>query len=223
MKKRFVGRMLCLLLVVMSAILAFTACESRRAPVFAELDFTAVAPETCTETTNVTNYVKLTVADYGDIIIRLYPEVAPETVENFQSLVSRGFYDGLIFHRVIENFMIQGGDPKGDGTGDSGKDIKGEFNLNGFENNLKHVRGVVSMARGDDRDPTTTWDLNSGSCQFFIVHKTYPSLDGNYGAFGYVVSGMDVVDKIAKVSTNASDKPTTDVVITSARFVEVAE
>ena len=216
-------RLLCAVLMVFTLTLTLAACGSHRAPVFGELDFTAVDAAKCTETSNVTNYVKLTVAEYGDIIIRLYPEVAPETVENFQTLVSQKFYDGLIFHRVIENFMIQGGDPKGDGTGDSGKDIKGEFNLNGFENNLKHVRGVVSMARGDDRDPTTTWDLNSGSCQFFIVHKTYPSLDGSYGSFGYVVSGMDVVDKIAKVSTNASDKPLTDVVITSARFVEVAE
>jgi peptidyl-prolyl cis-trans isomerase B (cyclophilin B) len=216
---RRIARVLAVSLLALSLL----SCGSASAPVFADLDFTAIDAAKATETNNVTDYVKITVAEYGDIIIRLYPEVAPKTVENFQTLVSQGFYDGLTFHRVIETFVIQTGDPNGDGTGGSAQNIKGEFRLNGFENNLKHVRGVVSMARGDDRDPTTTWDLNSGSCQFFIVHKTYPSLDGNYGSFGYVVSGMDVVDKIAKVSTNASDKPTTDVVITSARFVEVAE
>ena len=223
MKKTVVCKLLCLALALCALSMTLVACNKHQAPVFAELDFTAVDPAKCTETSSVTNYVKLTVADYGDIIIRLYPEVAPETVKNFQTLVGQGFYDGLIFHRVIENFMIQGGDPEGTGMGGSSKNVKGEFNLNGFENNLKHIRGVISMARSDDRNPSTTWDLDSASSQFFIVHKTYPSLDGNYGSFGYVVSGMEVVDKIAKVSTNASDKPTTDVVITSARFVEVAE
>ena len=160
-----------------------------------------------------TDHVLLDVAGYGKILIRLFPEVAPTTVENFKKLVSEGFYDGLIFHRVIENFMIQGGDPEGDGTGGADKDIKGEFKSNGFENNLKHVRGVVSMARATDPD--------SASSQFFICHQNFANGNGNYAAFGYVVYGMSVVDKIAKVSTDANDKPKTDVVLTSAKFANV--
>ena len=161
-----------------------------------------------------TDYVMIDVTGYGKILVRLYPDVAPATVENFKSLVSEGFYDGLIFHRVIENFMIQGGDPLGTGTGGSDKNIVGEFESNGFENNLPHVAGVVSMARANDP--------NSASSQFFICHKTSEHLDGEYAAFGYVVYGQNVVNKIAKVSTNSSDKPLTDVVITSIRFVKQA-
>ena len=159
-----------------------------------------------------TDYVMIDVAGYGKILIRLYPDVAPATVENFKSLVSEGFYDGLIFHRVIENFMIQGGDPLGTGTGGSDKNIVGEFESNGFENNLPHVTGVVSMARANEP--------NSASSQFFICHKTSTHLDGDYAAFGYVVFGQNVVNKIAKVQTNSSDKPLTDVVITSIKFVK---
>ena len=159
-----------------------------------------------------TDYVMIDVAGYGKILIRLYPDVAPATVENFKSLVSEGFYDGLIFHRVIENFMIQGGDPLGTGTGGSDKNIVGEFESNGFENNLPHVTGVVSMARANEP--------NSASSQFFICHKTSAHLDGDYAAFGYVVFGQNVVNKIAKVQTNSSDKPLTDVVITSIKFVK---
>ena len=147
------------------------------------------------------------------IEIELYPDVAPITVKNFEKLVSEGFYDGTVFHRVIKNFMIQGGSPNGSSSGGSDKNIIGEFSSNGFENNLKHVRGVVSMARATAP--------NSASSQFFIVHQTYPSLDGKYASFGYVVYGMDVVDAIAGVSTNYSDRPYTDVVVTSVRFVNV--
>ena len=152
-----------------------------------------------------------------DIIVRLYPEVAPETVANFQKLVSEHFYDGLTFHRVVKNFMIQGGDPKGDGTGSSDKKIKGEFNINGFQNNLKHIRGVISMARGNE--------FNSASCQFFIVHKTSAHLNSNYASFGYVVAGMDAVDMIAEspVKKNESDEasvPINKIVIESIRFVQ---
>ena len=161
-----------------------------------------------------TDYVLLDVANYGKILVRLFPDVAPETVQNFKALVSEGFYDGLIFHRVIENFMIQGGDPKGDGTGGSPKNIKGEFKNNGFENNLKHLRGVVSMARRGD-------DMNSASSQFFICHQNFASGNGDYAAFGYVVYGMETVDKIARVKTNSGDKPQTDVVITSTKFANV--
>ena len=135
-----------------------------------------------------TYYVKLEIRDYGDIILELDRDNAPITVDNFVSLVKSGFYDGLTFHRVIEGFMIQGGDPNGNGTGDSGKEIKGEFSSNGHNNKISHTRGVISMARGNEYD--------SASCQFFIVHADSLYLDGKYAAFGYVIEGMDVVDAI---------------------------
>ena len=195
--------------------------SDRVAPKHAELDFSEVVNmEAVTTTDAQTDYVLLDIANYGKILIRLFPNVAPSTVENFKSLVAEGFYDGLIFHRVINNFMIQGGDPAGNGTGGhtdaSGKEIniKGEFNANGFENNLRHLRGVVSMAR-------TSANMNSASSQFFICHQNYMSGNGQYAAFGYVVYGMGTVDKIAKVSTDSNDKPMTDVVITSAKFANV--
>ena len=133
------------------------------------------------------------------IEIELYPEVAPETVKNFETLVSEGFYDGLTFHRIIPGFMIQGGDPLGNGMGGSERKIKGEFRANGFANNLKHERGVISMARA--------YDPNSASSQFFIMHKNAPHLDGSYAAFGKVVSGIEVVDEIASIPTDYSDRP----------------
>lgn len=131
--------------------------------------------------------------------IELYPEVAPITVSNFVSLVKKGFYDGIIFHRVIKGFMIQGGDPNGRGDGGPGYSIKGEFNSNGFKNDLKHTRGVISMAR--------TMDPNSAGSQFFIMHKDAPHLDGEYAAFGKVIEGIEVVDEIARVRTDFSDRP----------------
>ena len=133
------------------------------------------------------------------IEIELYPDVAPETVKNFEALVSEGFYDGLTFHRVIPGFMIQGGDPLGNGMGGSEKKIKGEFRANGFANNLKHTRGVISMARA--------YDPNSASSQFFIMHADAPHLDGSYAAFGKVVSGIEAVDEIASIPTDYSDRP----------------
>ena len=137
----------------------------------------------------------------GDkIVAELYPEVAPNTVNNFISLVKKGYYDGLIFHRVINGFMIQGGCPDGNGTGGPGYSIKGEFAQNGVENNLKHTEGVLSMARA--------MMPNSAGSQFFIMHKNSPHLDGAYAAFGKVIEGMDVVDKIAVVSVDWSDRPT---------------
>lgn len=129
----------------------------------------------------------------------LYPDVAPNTVNNFISLVKKGFYDGLIFHRVIKGFMIQGGDPEGTGAGGPGYSIKGEFNLNGFTNNLKHTPGVLSMAR--------TMVPDSAGSQFFIMHETSPHLDGSYAAFGKVINGMDVVNEIAAVRTDWNDRP----------------
>lgn len=136
----------------------------------------------------------------GDVIkAELYPEIAPNTVNNFISLINKGFYDGVGFHRVIKNFMLQGGDPDGNGTGGPGYSIKGEFSSNGFKNDLKHTAGVLSMAR--------TMFPDSAGSQFFIMHKDAPHLDGEYAAFGKVTEGMDVVNKIAEVATDYSDKP----------------
>ena len=136
------------------------------------------------------------------IELELYPETAPITVKNFEKLVSEGFYDGLIFHRVIKGFMIQGGDPLGNGMGGADQRIKGEFAANGHKNDLKHTRGVISMARA--------YDPNSASSQFFIMHADAPHLDGQYAAFGKVVSGMEVVDEIADVAVDYSDRPRID-------------
>jgi len=136
----------------------------------------------------------------GDVFkAELYPDIAPQSVNNFISLISKGFYDGLIFHRVIPGFMIQGGDPQGTGMGGPGYSIKGEFASNGFENNLKHTKGVLSMAR--------SMMPNSAGSQFFIMHETSPHLDGQYAAFGKIIEGQDAVDKIALVATDYSDRP----------------
>ena len=136
----------------------------------------------------------------GDIMkAELYPEIAPNTVNNFISLVKKGFYDGLIFHRVIAGFMIQGGDPEGTGMGGPGYSIKGEFSHNGFENNLKHTKGVLSMARSMHPD--------SAGSQFFIMHENAPHLDGEYAAFGKLTQGLDVLDKIAVIGTDWNDRP----------------
>ena len=135
----------------------------------------------------------------GVIKAELYPDIAPNTVNNFISLVSKGFYDGLIFHRVIKGFMIQGGDPDGNGTGGPGYSIKGEFAQNGFENNLKHTAGVLSMARSAMPD--------SAGSQFFIMHKNAPHLDGAYAAFGMVTEGMETVNAIAETATDMADMP----------------
>ena len=136
-----------------------------------------------------------------NIKIELYPDIAPISCENFEKLVKSGFYDGLTFHRVIPGFMIQGGCPKGNGTGGPGWTIKGEFSGNGVKNDLKHTRGVLSMARSMMPD--------SAGSQFFIMHEDAPHLDGQYAAFGKVIEGMEVVDEIAEVATDYNDKPTT--------------
>ncbi len=151
------------------------------------------------------------VENYGVITVELYPEKAPNTVKNFIHLANSKFYDGLTFHRIIENFMIQGGCPEGTGMGDPGYSIKGEFSYNGFaDNDIVHDRGVISMARGG-------YSMDSAGSQFFIMHKKAPHLDGQYAAFGMVIEGIEVVDKIAVVSTDSNDKPTTPVVINSIR------
>ena len=143
--------------------------------------------------------VTIQMKDGGVMKVELYPEIAPITVKNFIDLASKGFYNGLIFHRVIPGFMIQGGDPDGIGTGGPGYCIKGEFRANGIKNDLKHTRGVLSMARAMDPD--------SAGSQFFIMHEDYPSLDGQYAAFGKLIEGIEVVDKIASVRTDYMDKP----------------
>ena len=164
------------------------------------------------------NVVVIDVKDYGKITVELYPDIAPITVRNFKKLVNEKFYDGLIFHRVIEDFMIQGGCPDGNGTGgytdEKGNKvtIKGEFSENNFKNTLAHTRGVISMARSNNP--------NSASSQFFICQVSAAHLNGKYAAFGKVTDGMDVVDAIAAVETNSSDKPLTDVVISSITFAE---
>ena len=205
--------------------------DARNAPAMSEIDLSNVDdPSVFTVSEEPTDYVRLTVRytakdgveKDGNIYIRLFPDVAPETVANFKTLVGQGFYNGLTFHRVYPGFMIQGGDPKGDGTGNSGTNIRGEFSANGFENNLSHVRGVLSMARGGD-------SMDSASCQFFIVHQdsAASSLDGRYAGFGYVVSGMDVVDAITGIEleskTGSIDRvatsPVHPVTIESAVFV----
>ena len=151
--------------------------------------------------------VTITMAN-GDVMkAELYPEIAPNTVNNFISLVGKGYYDGLIFHRVIAGFMIQGGCPNGNGMGGPGYSIKGEFKQNGFKNTLKHTEGVLSMARA--------MNPNSAGSQFFIMHQNSPHLDGQYAAFGKVIEGLEVVDKIAQVGTDWQDRPMVPQIIES--------
>ena len=157
------------------------------------------------------NKVILEVNDGKKIEIELFPDIAPETVKNFKKLVKDGFYDGLIFHRVIPGFMIQGGDPTGTGMGGPGYTIKGEFTNNGFKNDLKHERGVLSMAR--------SMNPNSAGSQFFIMTDDAPHLDGDYAAFGKVISGMDEVDKIVNAPRNRQDKPLEDQKIEKAYLI----
>ena len=193
-------KIIALIMSVLMLTLLFTACGKK--------DDAPVYPTT----TDVTNFVLIDVKDYGKIVVELYPDVAPITVENFKNLVSESFYDGLIFHRVIEGFMIQGGGITQQYTQKECDSIKGEFASNGIANDLLHTRGVISMARTNVKD--------SASSQFFIMHQDAPHLDGDYAAFGKVVSGIEVVDKIAAVSTDYYDMPYEDVIIESIRFVE---
>lgn len=156
--------------------------------------------------------IRITMENGKTIDIALDKTAAPLTCENFEKLVRQGFYNGLTFHRVIPGFMIQGGCPLGTGTGGPGWHIKGEFAANGVPNPIKHTRGVISMARA--------MDPNSAGSQFFIMHEDAPHLDGGYAAFGHVVAGMDVVDRIAEVATDYNDRPLTPVVMESVRVVE---
>ncbi len=156
--------------------------------------------------------VTITMDDGKDIVVELYPDIAPVTVENFVKLVKDGFYDGLTFHRIIPGFMIQGGDPDGNGTGGPGWTIKGEFSSNGVKNDLHHARGVISMARAMDPD--------SAGSQFFIMHADAGYLDGEYAAFGKVIDGMDEVDRIAATPTGWQDAPVISVTMTKVTVKE---
>ena len=164
------------------------------------------------QTNETTNTVQIEMSDGGKIIVELDEKSAPLTVKNFQKLVAQHFYDGLIFHRVISGFMIQGGDPQGTGMGGSKETVKGEFRANGVSNPISHERGVISMARSQF--------YNSASSQFFICHADAKFLDGQYAAFGKVVEGMDVVDRIASVPTNREDRPLVEQRISHIVFVK---
>lgn len=189
------------LLVMLALVLLLASCSND-----------TESSETSTgETASEYPQVRITMEDDAVIELELYPEIAPLTVENFIKLVEEGFYDGLIFHRVIPDFMIQGGDPQGTGMGGPGYGIKGEFSSNGVENNLKHERGVLSMARSQDYD--------SAGSQFFIMHKDSPFLDGEYAAFGKVISGIEVVDNIVNAERDSMDKPLTDQVMKSVEMI----
>ena len=208
------------LAVVAAIVIAILAGTGAFDPKPVEINMTEIQSEInaskaedFAQTDKVTDYVKITVKDYGDIVIRLRPDVAPQSVKNFQKLVKEGHYSGKIFHRVIQEFMIQGGAFDGTGQQHSASSITGEFETNGVVNNLKHVRGVISMARlGNDN--------NSASNQFFICDATKPHLDGKYASFGYVLAGMEVVDAIAAVDTDGNDKPYDNVIIEKAVFVD---
>lgn len=199
---------ICILLFLLAMLVFFTGCESK------DLTKGNIDNMEYTETEEVTNYVKIVTNKDKVILLELYPDIAPITVKNFQKLVSEKFYDGLIFHRVVEDFMIQGGDPEGTGMGGSKETIKGEFKNNGVENNLKHEKGIISMARSNDMD--------SASSQFFICTSDNVSyLDGDYAAFGKVIAGYDVAEEISKVKTDIYDKPLQEQSIKTMRFVNI--
>ena len=183
---------------MMAVIFTLTGCGTQGENATNESEKTSNYASSVTEKPIVT----ITMENDEKIILELDPSIAPNTVANFVSLVKKGFYNGVIFHRVIPDFMIQGGDPEGNGTGGAGYSIEGEFSENGFENNLKHDRGVISMARSNDP--------NSASSQFFIIVKEAPHLDGQYAAFGRVIEGMEVVDDIVSVERDGADKPLED-------------
>ena len=215
------------LLLVILLLLTFTACKNKnKTEEGTKVEENKIVTEEITEGTvdgysfkevdKPTDRVKIQMEDGSIILIVLSNSQTPITIQNFKDLVSAHYYDGLIFHRVVEGFMIQGGDITGTGYGSGNeKHIKGEFNANGVKNDLLHTRGVISMARGND--------MNSASTQFFIMHKDYPSLNGNYAAFGRVFAGMDVVDRIATTETDNNDRPIKEQKIKSIRFIEITK
>lgn len=189
---RKAAKLLCLLLIL---VLGITGCggntkEKEQSGKAGSADSGKQQESQTGETLTGKHHVEIQIKDYGTIKAELDADVAPVSVSNFVSLAKSGFYDGLTFHRIISGFMIQGGDPKGDGTGGSDKNIKGEFSANGVENNISHVRGTISMARAQEYD--------SASSQFFIMHQDTASLDGQYAAFGKVTEGMEIVDQICE-------------------------
>ena len=204
-----------IVLLLAALLLLSLACATEEVSRADKATEALLAAQQKNETKEETNVDKthpiatITMQDGGVIELELYPEVAPESVKNFISLANSGFYDGLIFHRVISGFMIQGGDPDGRGTGGPGYSIKGEFAINGVKNDISHVRGVLSMARAQPYD--------SAGSQFFICHADSTFLDGQYAAFGRVTSGMDVVDRIAATTTDSKDKPYKDQIMETVR------
>lgn len=221
--RKYLKYVLCLCLLFM-----FCGCEKEEK----EMNYTteeingktvySIEEDKYIESEEVTNLVKIDVDGYGIMIAELYPDVAPITVENFKNLVKEKFYDGIIFHRVIKDFMIQTGDPTGTGMGGSEKEIKGEFFINGVNNDLSHQRGVLSMARRGS-NPETDETMNSASSQFFIVHEDSDFLDGSYAAFGSLLKGYNVLDDIANSTTDSNDKPLNDIKMNSIRFVTTYE
>lgn len=209
MRKRFLTLCLAALMLVPCLVLPLSGCSLVKEGQAGQQTDKPKDQQEDTQMTNSNDVIaNIEVKDYGVIRVKLYPEIAPQSVYNFCSLARSGFYDGVTFHRVINNFMIQGGDPTGTGSGGPGYVIKGEFSANGVENNINHVRGVISMAR-------RTKPMDSAGSQFFIVHKDAPHLNGQYAAFGMVFEGMEIVDRIASVPTDGRDKPLEDVVITT--------
>lgn len=204
------------LIVLLTFSMLFCACDS------GSIDKNETTTENNYVLTDPNNPVAtIEMKDGGVMKIELFLDTAPNTVKNFIYLANKGFYDGLTFHRVIPGFMIQGGDPNGNGTGGPGYNIFGEFSNNGFENNKKHLRGYVSMARkGDMYNPASMY--NTAGSQFFIMHQDYTGLDGDYAVFGFCFEGMEVVDMIAAQQTDANDKPIKDVVIKSIRITSGA-
>lgn len=209
-----------LLLLMLFALIMTSACKAKpeqeastQAEQESPAEEEALASDSAFERSeDVSNFVRIVMDSGASIVLELYPEKAPITVENFQNLVAEKFYDGLIFHRVIDGFMIQGGDPEGTGMGGAENKIKGEFASNGVENDLQHARGVLSMARSQDP--------NSASSQFFICQADSFFLDGDYAAFGEVREGLEEVDRIAKLAKNAQDRPDEPPVMTELYFVK---
>lgn len=214
MKKCLFALLLCT--AVMAAVLLPAVGESASFFHFSSLFGNVTEAQTETPAENTAVLVEIDVKDHGKILVELYPDIAPITVENFLKLVDQKFYDGLTFHRIIYGFMAQGGCPLGNGTGGSGTNIKGEFSQNGVENPLKHTRGVISMARSSNPD--------SASSQFFIMHQDAPHLDGAYAAFGKVISGIEVIDALCQntpvVDSNGTVHPYYTPVINTIRRVE---
>lgn len=212
-KKIFIiiGIVLLILLFIIAMLMPEKTEENRKEKLLG-IDYNIKGNETSLDKYNTENpVVAMDIKNYGSIVIELYPDIAPNTVNNFISLVKSGFYDNNSFHRLVPVFVLQGGDPKGDGTGGPGYSIKGEFSNNGFKNDLKHEKGIISMARGNDKD--------SAGSQFFIMLGTSNYLDGDYAAFGKVIDGMGIIDKIAKnekVSDSATGKLVHNLTITKA-------